>query len=507
MVIYYCSYYDKQEYFIAQDHHGYTSVYYYVDSNYIIVSTSINLIKKLSFANLSIDIEKTICRDAVIFMENDDTTFFKEIKLLNPAHRAFINKKEIKKERYWKPENIKVDYSITSRNRQLLELNEIFTEAVRCRIQSDNLIASMLSGGLDSTSVSTIASELLKKENQILHTYSHIPQYDVRQELIGNRNGDESANMKTVIEKCGNIEAHFLNSSQLTPLEGLRLSIEVFNEPIHAAINAYWLMDIYNQVSINNHEVLLSGEMGNATISYTGINYLLDSNKLYNIYGVKSLIKNKLLRPIYSKYYKPFTNKFKKTIWSDYSYLNPSLDIQIKQLLKKSKRNEDFSFYFTKDDEKEMMKKILMLGFNKRCEFGSLASQYFNINLADPTGDKRVIEYMLKLPNELYISKENKEKNIIKYLMKNRLPDNVLYQKNKGLQSADIIDRIQINIPEIEGVINNFKTDLVDFELFDKKRLIADLNLLRKKELSATNTHHLFRSVGIMEFLTIVKTI
>ncbi|XPV69518.1 MAG: asparagine synthetase B family protein [Halarcobacter sp.] len=492
--------FEKEEYFIAQDHHGYTAVYYYVDSDYIIVSTSIRLIKKIPFIDLTIDIEKAIGRDAIVYLSEDDSTFYKNLKVLNPAHRAWLNKKEIKKERYWFPEKIKVDYSITL-NQAIEELNEIFTEAVRCRIQSDKPIASMLSGGLDSTSVSTVASELLKKENQTLHTYSHVPQYNIRQDLIGDRNGDESANMKAVIEKCGNIDAHFLNSAQLTPLEGLRLSLEVFNEPIHATINAYWLMDIYSQVSKNSHEVLLSGETGNATTSYTGINYLLDSDKLYEIYGLKSLIKNKLLRPIYSRYYKPFTNMLKKTMWSDYSYLNPSLDIQIKQLIKKSKRNEDFSFYFTKDDEKELMKKILMLGFNKRCEFGANASQYFNINLADPTGDKRVIEYMLKLPNELYISKENKEKNIIKHLMKDRLPDKVLHQKNKGLQSADIIDRIQKDIPEIESIINDFKTDLIDIELFDKKRLLADLNTLKKKELSAMNTHLLFKSVGIMEFL------
>jgi len=490
----------KEEYFIAQDHHGYTSVYYYVDNDYIIIATNINLIKKLPFINLTIDVEEVICRDAIIYFEKEDTTFYTEIRLLNPAHKAIITKNEIKKNRYWFPENIEVDYSITLEE-AIQKVDELFTEAVRCRIQSDKPIASMLSGGLDSTSVSTVASELLKKQNQTLHTYSHVPQFDIRQELIGNRNGNETENMKAVVEKCGNIIPHYLNSSKMTPLEGLKLSLQVFNLPIHAAINAYWIMDISKTVSQNNHEILLTGEMGNATISYAGIEYLLNIDTFYQIYGLKSTIKNKLLRPVYSKYYKQFTNKLKKNIWREYSYLNPILDSKINSLIKKSKRDISFNSYFTKNDEKEMMKKILMIGFNKRCELGSLTSQYFNFYLCDPTGDKRLIEYMLKIPNELYISKNLKEKNIIKNFMKNRLPNQVLFQKNKGLQSADIIDRIQINIPEIESIIDDFKTDLTEFELFDKKRLLADLTLLNKKELSAINTHILFKSISNMCFI------
>jgi len=485
----------KNRLFLAQDPCGYTSLYFYIDSDIVIFS---NLIKPLLASKKvpkEIDLQQIIARAAIISGLEKDATFYKAIKRLNPAHYMWVNNKTYHKERYWFPERLPLNYDISAED-AAVKLKEIFIEAIRCRLRSNKPIASMLSGGLDSGSVTTIAANILKEQQTELHTFSHIPLFDVNYETISKHKfGDERPYIEATIKHNGNITPHYIDSKKVAPLQGIHMILDILDAPIHAAANAFWIVDLINQAKQLKFGVLLSGEMGNATISWRG-----SQRHLLNRHSFKLMLKNKLLRPVYS-YIKSFYKKiFHRDAWQNYSYLHPEFakKVSLNCLIEKSGRNVDFSSNHT---YKELQQRIHKFGFNPRCNFGSAFSHYFGLEMRDPTGDKRVVEFMLQLPNELFFSETGENKQLLKLMMKGLLPDKVLFQKKKGLQSADIIERVQPDLPDIKSIITSFSTDICEIELFDKKRMLHDLQKLQEKKLSVALTTHLLRSIEIMEFL------
>ncbi len=76
-------------------------------------------------------------------------------------------------------------------------IRNILTDCVECRLQSDRPIGALLSGGIDSSIICSIASKLLAKEGKQLHTFS-----------IGMPGGSDEPNAKAVAKYCNTIHKH-----------------------------------------------------------------------------------------------------------------------------------------------------------------------------------------------------------------------------------------------------------------------------------------------------------
>src|SRR5207302_604669 len=112
-------------------------------------------------------------------------TFYEEIVRLPPAHRMTVSRDGVHIEQYWA-----LDPQREIRMKSDVEyadaFREIFTEAVRCRLRSAFPVGSMLSGGLDSSSIVCIARRLLQEHRGgPLHTFSavfdDVPECDERE--------------------------------------------------------------------------------------------------------------------------------------------------------------------------------------------------------------------------------------------------------------------------------------------------------------------------------------
>ncbi len=492
----------KSRLVLAQDPTSYNAFYYYSNDQYFLFSSSIQLLLNDPRVPGNIDLAKVIDREIIIFGVENDSTFFKEIKLLNPGQILEVSEKAVEKKQYWHPEEIVTDHTITV-DQAAEELSVLFADAVRDRTRGDH-IASMLSGGLDSSSVVNIAAMLLAEKNQDLRTFSHVPLYTMEGLDIGGRTGDERPYMEATVAKHANIIPHYLDSSHLSPLQGIKRLNLIFQEPIHAALNAFWLIDIPEQASKMGCQALLSGEMGNATISFTGLIQALSYRATYEYQGTRGVLK-KFLRPGYHAFKKEKFLKKCGNAWQNYSFLSPELFKQAQVAERVQRSGRDLLFNNKLNDHRQLMRGMLMPGFNPRYRFGSDIGHHFGIRYSDPTSDIRVIEYMLRLPNHCFIGPKGEPKYLLKKMMAGKVPDKVLYQPSKGLQSADIVKRIQKDLSEIEDIVRSFQSELTDVAIFDKKRLLREIEALRQKKTSALQVHHLLRSIGIMDFLNQCK--
>jgi len=104
--------------------------------------------------------------------DNPTTTFYKHIKKLLPAHLLEYDHGNLTISRYWEL-NTKNPLPLKSDDAYISEFKILLQQAVECRIPDDANIGVEVSGGIDCTSVASVAKNYLDKQNRNLFTYSH----------------------------------------------------------------------------------------------------------------------------------------------------------------------------------------------------------------------------------------------------------------------------------------------------------------------------------------------
>jgi asparagine synthase (glutamine-hydrolysing) len=100
------------------------------------------------------------------------STFFEGVFRLPPAHAVTVTPEGISMRRYWTLEP-GPELRLPSNEAYAEALRAVFTEAVRSRLRATGPVGSMLSGGLDSSSVVAVARELVSAEGRpALPTFS-----------------------------------------------------------------------------------------------------------------------------------------------------------------------------------------------------------------------------------------------------------------------------------------------------------------------------------------------
>jgi len=158
---------DKQEetVFIACDRFGIKPLYYYKDEDYFFFGSELKSI-------LAFPIQKEIDWSAVClyFQLNyipGPTSIFKNVFKLEPGHQILIQKSEILIEKWYTiPYNaLDAEQNQMSYTDQKKKLVELMDDSVRLRLISDVPLGSFLSGGIDSSVVTAMASRHTKNLN------------------------------------------------------------------------------------------------------------------------------------------------------------------------------------------------------------------------------------------------------------------------------------------------------------------------------------------------------
>jgi asparagine synthase (glutamine-hydrolysing) len=105
-------------------------------------------------------------------------TLFEGVRELQPGHRFTVKNGSVREERYWEV-YYELDWDHTTRWFQE-KVEELLHESVRLHLRSDVPVASYLSGGLDSSSVASVASLYAGGEpmKAFVGKFSEDPQFD-----------------------------------------------------------------------------------------------------------------------------------------------------------------------------------------------------------------------------------------------------------------------------------------------------------------------------------------
>lgn len=382
--------------------------------------------------------------DNVVVFHDTESTPFKNIYRIAPAQYICIHTDySIEKEIYWNPFEDYEEYRFeTDREYQEMYL-ELWNKAVKDTLRAQEH-SILLSGGLDSNAVAAIAAPYLKEKGKQLYSYTAIPLEDYQVDNSGRFVDNESESVKKTAEYYGNIETTFLRMEDVEPWEKSKEEIRVLEFPYKSVQNSLWIEEAMRQAYEKGSRVLLTGSYGNISISYGGIAHYI--NALYRE-GKKNLLLEEILKfsrnknisaqKVYKLIEKQQKEEYREPFnLSGDSYVNRELAKEAgtyKQLLQNDKRyweeNRDYKMAIKSNIDWIAMRQIGEMKTKQSLATGVL--------LRDPTGDKRVLEFCIRLPIFQYC-RDGIDRRLVRVYMKDLLPEHIIQEKGLGRQSIDL---------------------------------------------------------------------
>lgn len=248
----------RQTLFCSRDHFGVKPFYYYVSDGLFAFATERKALFSLPAVPCRLN-ERRLADYLVSLVEDTSSTFQEGILRLPPACTLTVRAQSFEQKSYWALDPSR-QVSYATDEEYAAKFREIFTEAVRCRLRSALPVGSLLSGGLDSSSVTCVAAKLLRdQEKAPLATFSAV--FD---EL---RSCDEREYIDAVLNQQEGLHPAFLQADGINPLADLERIFWHMDEP-HLGPNLSMIWDLYDMARRQGVRVLLDGHDGDSTVSH-----------------------------------------------------------------------------------------------------------------------------------------------------------------------------------------------------------------------------------------------
>jgi asparagine synthase (glutamine-hydrolysing) len=468
----------KQQLFCARDHFGVKPFYYYYADRQFIFATEIKGI--LCHPAVPQVLNETRIADYLVPMFHDTSiTSYQQIFRLPPAHAALLNATGMQTRRYWElDKNRNVHFN--SDEEYEAEFRRIFTEAVRCRLRSAYAIGSELSGGLDSSSITCVARNLLTEGE--LHTFSAV--FDELTEC------DERQYIEPVLA-LGKVQSHYFVADRQTPLQHLDKIFWHQEEPFFAP-NIFMGWGLNGVVQSTGVRVLLSGFDGDTTVS-DGYGYLGDLARSGRwrqfIAEAQPLPRTHPLIKLLWLYFQHFTIKpvvnryrglrvFQK--WQSLSRFKkgsaePAWNVLINQtLMQKVNLMQRYQTWQQAEPklgqmEREQHYKAIGQGMiSFALEMQDKEAAAFSFEMRYPFWDKRLVEFCLAIPAAQKLH-QGWNRSILRRAMTGILPQEVQWRRGKADFTPNLIrgllrEQAQIN----EWIAEDLIPDYVNTSEFQK---------------------------------------
>lgn len=468
----------KQKFFGARDFSGGRTLYYYIDHKRFTFCSLLQPFFTQPYISKEINemwVAEYLAITGMIDVADSSITPFEKILQVPPAHSITVSKGVARLNRYC---------TLTSREKLHLKSNEeyieafkdVFQEAVISRLRTFHNVGAQLSGGLDSGSIVGFASQPLRQQNKILHTFSYVPQKDFNDFTPKHLLTNETPLIKQTVNYVGNIEAHYLDFDGRDSYTEIDDFLEVLETPYKFFENSFWLKGMYEKANEMNIGVLLNGGRGNLSISWgTALNYYalllkkMKWNKLFqelNHYSQNIGGPRLRLLPLVGRIAFPVIDQVfsKHNPYTVPSIINPDFANQKNIYSKLHRFGMDESGWFSMNDIYEQRKRHFedVFHWNSSNTLAAKLSIKYSLWKRDPTNDLRVIKFCLSLPEDQYVQ-SGMDRALIRRATAGILPDSIrLNQRLRGVQGADWVYRM---VPQWNAFIEELKDICSDQEL------------------------------------------
>ena len=454
----------KNRYFCARDRYGKKPFFYYFKDNKFIFSSSIKSILNL------LDYKPNLNKVAVskymqYFVSYGEDTFYQNIfKLESSSYMIYepLKAQELLKKKYYKINTYK---AIKDEKQALNDIEEFLFKSVELRLNSDVEVASLLSGGIDSSLISALYTKISgKKINTFSIGYDEHKNYcelsyaQITAKHIGSNHNPIEINQK-----------EYINNFEET--------LEFLEEP-HGDSAAIPLNILTKQIHKAGIKTVLSGE-GSDEI-FLGYDNYAKFLKYYEFEKSLSSEQNLFLNDIIgalqnntkeSEYLRRIVKK--QNLYNSFGEIYT--DIQRKRLFKKV---PTFKSETAKQDPVDWMSYIdlkiwlgeALLSKVDRISMGN------SLEVRTPFLDFNLVNYMFSVESKIKVGDTNKY--LLKKIASKYIPNEIINRTKKGFNS-----------PFNEWLNKEYKSSILDviLDVNNNTNLFNDVYILHIYELSKSN--------------------
>ncbi len=444
---------NKKELFLARDRMGVKPLFYKSKGDSLIFASEL----KAMLAHDDVDPVIDTNSLAEIMLIGPGRTpgygVFCDIEEIRPAHCATFNSSGLRIRPYW--QLISKDH--TDNFQQTAEkVRYLVTDSIKRQLVSDVPVCTFLSGGLDSSLISSVANNTFKEKGECLKTFSvdYVDNEKYFQKSKFQPNSDPYfINIMSDYLDC---EHHWVVIDTPELVNGLFEAVDARDLPGMADVDSSMLLLCK---AIREHGVVaLSGECADEI--FGGYPWYRDKDirmtdgfpwaqsTQYRYSFLKDEFQNEIDADdyVYSRY--------KKTVdYTDKCFIKNDTDKRMAEMLH---LNLDW-FMQTLLDRKDRM------------------SMYSSLEVRVPFCDYRIVEYLYSVPWD-YKDYKSYEKGLLRYSMRGLLPDEVLWRKKSPYPKTHNPNYLNAVSMLLKEIINDSSSPLLQFIKKEKLSELLDAN-------------------------------
>lgn len=407
----------KDKYFCARDRYGKKPFYYYAKENKFIFASMIKPIIKLLGFTPKLN-KVALSQYLQYFVPLTPNTFYTDINKLEAGSYLLFENGKLQSKKYYK---IKTYKKITNEETALKNIEDILYNSVEQRLKSDVEVGTLLSGGIDSSLISTIYSQISKHQ---INTFS-----------VGYKTHTKYSELPFANLVAKNINSNHtaLEISQNDFINSLDEVFENLEEP-HADPAAIPLYLLTQKIQQQGIKTVLSGEGSDEL--FLGYDNYAKFLKYYefekSLDEKQTVFLNEIISSLGGNKEAEYLRRVvkKENIYNSFGEIYTSS--QRKKLLQKvatfksespKKDPVDWMSYI---DTKIWLGEALLSKVDKMCMANSVENR-------NPFLDFRLVDTAFSIQSDLKVGDTNKY--LLKKVASKYIPDEIIHRTKKGFNS------------------------------------------------------------------------
>ncbi|MCG8609162.1 MAG: asparagine synthase-related protein [Pseudomonadales bacterium] len=402
------------------------------------------------------DLDETALAD--LLLRNNlakETSLFKGITVLPPAHCITFTPKGKKCFCYWMPDPDK-RLRFSSEAEGWEAFNELFETVVGSYLRTDGPLGIQMSGGHDSGALAAQAAKILAKTDQSLFGYTRVP--SIQTPLIADTAtaySCERDRVEMIRAMHPNIIPHYIETESVPVLDGLSQQFNNgYNVNVCSATFITGYQALYTQARADGVKVMMMGTGGNETFSYNGyprLRQLWRSGRWYKLakevtllhqrrYISKGVLKQELIQAFLPKRMNAYiqSRHSGQNLWSYYSSIHPQFAHETRANERLDKSDNMMVDYINQSD---WQRRSWFFVANPARHLISLP-ETFGLDLREPIADRRLVEFCLALPESFFLD-GGVSRRLVRLGMAHLLPEAIRLSPARGRQDVDWAYRVK----------------------------------------------------------------
>lgn len=476
---------DRNRLTLGRDCLGNRPLFYYCGQGFVVFATTLKALFALPSVPREID-EFALAHFMAATHGDPRDTFYRGIKRVLGRTLVTIDRTGMRERYYWTP-----DFDTPPPYRReddyIGRARELFDQAVAAAIRDTPAVAIATSGGLDSSAIAATAARLQLADK--ITCFSLVPPAGTQIDVGPGRYLDERDKVAALARMHTALDVRFIAPASLHAFDEddtryfARTNLSVSGPTDLGAFN-----HLYDAVAAERHRSLLVGNQGNFGLTWGGNFSLiallrsgawstfareLRASARQSRCGLARTAARDLLMPLAPTALRRFLHRLRgrdPDSVAHYSALNPAFIAEFE--LARQWRTQGFDPWFGPRgwNAARHRAKFLFDRMQLGRDIRGMAPEIHGFESRDPHGDRRLLEFLLSVPEPMY-RQHGVPRAFARRVLADRLPREILDERRRGVQVPTWFRSLDAKRPDIARDIERLDASPLARRLIDLPRL------------------------------------